>query len=84
MSGRFVVRPKLAAIFATLPITSPLTIWRPQTDSSMRCTGVRAAREMPHMGSARRFRREALKGLRLWRVPHFEKYLVVYRPRGAE
>ena len=36
---------------------------------------------MPNMGSARRFRREALKGLRLWRVPQFEKYLVVYRPR---
>lgn len=36
---------------------------------------------MPNMGSARRFRREGLKGLRLWRVPHFGKYLVVYRPR---
>src|SRR3982751_3382127 len=38
--------------------------------------------QMPELGSARRFRRESLKGLRLWRVPHgFEKYLVVYRPR---
>jgi toxin ParE1/3/4 len=35
---------------------------------------------MPLMGSARRFRRESLRGLRLWRVPHFENYLVVYRP----
>jgi toxin ParE1/3/4 len=34
---------------------------------------------MPSMGSARRFRREGLKGLRLWRVPHFDKYLIVYR-----
>jgi toxin ParE1/3/4 len=38
------------------------------------------------MGSARRFRREALKGLRLWRVPHFASYLIIYRPinRGIE
>ncbi len=36
--------------------------------------------KMPRMGSARRFRREALKGLRLWRVPQFDKYLIVYRP----
>jgi len=36
--------------------------------------------KMPHMGSARRFRREALKGLRLWRVPQFAKYIIVYRP----
>jgi toxin ParE1/3/4 len=41
---------------------------------------------MPQMGSARRFRREALKGLRLWRVPHFASYLIIYRPihRGIE
>lgn len=33
-------------------------------------------------GSARRFRREGLKALRLWRISgRFEKYLVVYRPR---
>jgi toxin ParE1/3/4 len=36
---------------------------------------------MPNIGSARRFRRVALRGLRLWRVPHFEKYLIVYQPR---
>lgn len=36
--------------------------------------------KMPHIGSTRRFRRESLLGLRLWRIPHFDKYLVVYRP----
>jgi hypothetical protein len=35
------------------------------------------------MGSARRFRRESLKGIRLWRIPHFEKHLVIYRPQRA-
>ena len=39
-----------------------------------------ALASMPMMGSARRFRREGLKGLRLWRIQGFEKYLVVYRP----
>ena len=39
--------------------------------------------KMPLMGSARRFRREALKGLRVWRIAGFEKYLVVYRPQRA-
>lgn len=29
---------------------------------------------MPHMGSTRRFRRESLKGLRLWRVPRFPNH----------
>ena len=38
---------------------------------------------MPHMGSARRFRRQSLRGLRLWRVPHFEKYLIIYQPEES-
>ena len=36
---------------------------------------------MPLMGSARRFRRPSLQGVRLWPIPHFEKHLVIYRPR---
>lgn len=42
-----------------------------------------ALAKLPLMGSARRFRRERLKGLRLWPVPHFGKHLVVYRPLDA-
>ena len=36
---------------------------------------------MPLMGSARRFRRPSLQGLRLWPIPRFEKHLIIYRPR---
>jgi toxin ParE1/3/4 len=41
---------------------------------------------MPHIGSGRRFRRKGLYNIRLWRIPHFEKYLVIYKPmnNGAE
>jgi toxin ParE1/3/4 len=38
---------------------------------------------MQQMGSARRFWREGLAGIRLWRIPHFEKHLVIYRPHSA-
>ncbi len=36
--------------------------------------------QMPALGSARRFRRKSLKGLRLWPLPQFPKYLVLYYP----
>ncbi len=35
---------------------------------------------MPEMGSPRTFRNPALAGLRLWRIPSFERYLIFYRP----
>ena len=37
--------------------------------------------QMPGIGSARRFRRKSLRGLRLWPLPQFPKYLVLYYPR---
>lgn len=37
--------------------------------------------QMPELGSARRFRRKLLKGLRLWPLPRFPKYLILYYPR---
>jgi toxin ParE1/3/4 len=37
--------------------------------------------QMPELGSARRFRRKSLKGLRLWPLPRFPKYLILYYPR---
>src|SRR5262249_16232259 len=35
---------------------------------------------VPGLGRPRRFRRSSLKDLRSWRVDHFPKYLVFYRP----
>jgi toxin ParE1/3/4 len=35
---------------------------------------------LPQMGSPRQFRNPALAGLRLWRIPGFERYLIFYRP----
>jgi len=35
---------------------------------------------MPEMGSPRIFRNPALAGLRLWRIPGFERHLIFYRP----
>ena len=35
---------------------------------------------MPEMGSPRTFRNPALAGVRLWRIPGFERYLIFYRP----
>ena len=32
----------------------------------------------PNLGSARRFRRKSLRGIRLWRVPQYENYLLIY------
>jgi toxin ParE1/3/4 len=35
---------------------------------------------MPEMGSPRAFRNPSLSGLRLWRIPGFERHLIFYRP----
>jgi toxin ParE1/3/4 len=35
---------------------------------------------LPEMGSPRTFRNPALTGIRLWRLPSFERYLIFYRP----
>jgi toxin ParE1/3/4 len=35
---------------------------------------------MPEMGSPARVRRGKFKGVRLWPIARFEKYLIVYRP----
>ena len=35
---------------------------------------------LPEMGSPRTFRNPALAGLRMWRIPNFERYLIFYRP----
>jgi toxin ParE1/3/4 len=42
--------------------------------------------QMPELGSARRFRRKSLQGLRLWPLPQFSKYLILYyvRENGVE
>jgi len=34
---------------------------------------------MPQMGTPRQFRNSRLIGLRMWRVPGFEKHLIFYR-----
>jgi toxin ParE1/3/4 len=36
--------------------------------------------QMPEMGSPREFRNPYLVGIRQWRIPGFEKYLIFYRP----
>jgi toxin ParE1/3/4 len=35
---------------------------------------------MPEMGSPRLLRNPAVAGLRLWRIPGFERHLIFYRP----
>ena len=35
---------------------------------------------MPQMGSPRQFASPELAGVRMWRVPGFERYLIFYRP----
>ena len=82
MSGRFIVRPKarrdirdIAAYIAADNLEASDRF----IDEAYSAFALLA--QMPLMGSARRFRREGLKGLRLWRIPRFEKHLVVYRPR---
>jgi toxin ParE1/3/4 len=35
---------------------------------------------LPEMGSPQTFRNPALTGLRMWRIPRFERYLIFYRP----
>lgn len=34
----------------------------------------------PLIGSARRFRSRRLAGVRLWPIPDFDAYLIIYRP----
>jgi plasmid stabilization system protein ParE len=36
---------------------------------------------MPAMGSPRKVRRPEFAGIRMWRVKHFESYLIFYFPR---
>jgi plasmid stabilization system protein ParE len=36
---------------------------------------------MPAMGSLRKVRRPEFAGIRIWRVKHFESYLIFYFPR---
>ena len=82
MKGRYVVRPRARRDIAEIAdyiATDNLEASDRFIDEVYRTFEILGA--MPNMGSARRFRREGLKGLRLWRVPHFDKYLVVYRPR---
>ena len=35
---------------------------------------------MPQMGATRKFRNPKFQNVRVWRVKHFEKYLIFYRP----
>ena len=35
---------------------------------------------LPEMGSPQTFRNPVLTGLRMWRIPRFERYLIFYRP----
>ena len=35
---------------------------------------------MPEMGVAREYQRQALEGVRMWRISGFENYLIFYRP----
>jgi toxin ParE1/3/4 len=37
-------------------------------------------RELPHIGRIRAFPNPRLAGIRQWRVPGFENYLIFYRP----
>ena len=82
MSGRFVVRPQARREIRNIADY----IAAENLEASDRFidevyAAFQLLARMPELGSARRFRRESLKGLRLWRVPHgFKKYLVVYRP----
>ena len=36
---------------------------------------------MPAMGSPRKVRRPEFAGIRMWRIKHFETYLIFYFPR---
>lgn len=36
--------------------------------------------EMPGMGATRTFRNSRLGGVRMWPIPHFENWLIFYRP----
>lgn len=36
--------------------------------------------QMPQMGNLQEFKNPKLAGIRKWRVPHFEKHLIFYRP----
>jgi toxin ParE1/3/4 len=38
---------------------------------------------MPGIGSARDYASRKLRGLRMWRVPGFEKHLIFYQPTDA-
>ena len=42
--------------------------------------GFGAVRRMPGLGRVRDFGNPALAGMRMRRVPHFDKYLIFYRP----
>jgi toxin ParE1/3/4 len=82
MSGRFVIRPKARRDIREIAGY----IAADNLDASDRFidevySAFHLLAGMPDMGSARRFRREGLTGLRVWRVPHFKKYLILYRPR---
>ena len=82
MTGRFLVRPRARRDIAEI---AEYVAAENLEASDRFINGVfrsfQLLASMPQMGSARRFRREGLKGLRLWRVPRFPKYLIVYRPQ---
>lgn len=82
MNGqRYIVRPKArrdVAEIADYLATEDLDVSDRFIDDVQRSFEFLSTR--PYTGSARRFRRPTLHGLRLWRVPNFPKYLIIYRP----
>lgn len=81
MNNRFIVRPKARRDIRDIAFH----IAADNLDASSRFVdqvyqAFELLAQLPNAGSTRRFRREGLRGLRLWRVPHFKDYLIVYRP----
>jgi toxin ParE1/3/4 len=87
MKGRFDLRPQALSDIAE--IVDYIATENLGAADRFLATAYQAFGELarrPLIGSARRFRRESLRNIRLWRLPYFEKYLVIYMPteKGVE